>query len=140
MPDLNMWLEFHPAPITLHSGQLSHWKVNGEVLFNHLPLREQILHFFVKQVRLWRPPYKILGIPTGGKCWAEEIWKMVQIESEDAPDQIPITFLVDDVITTGSSMDANLVHDRLAVVDRRPPGLALRQPHINAWMTIALEN
>ena len=117
------WLEYHEEPVTLHSGDTSHWLVNGAKLFEDEHIRQAVLDvwgyaIFVHSPALTAP--RVFGIPSGGTPWAEALAKAVpgavllkEYERVEEP-----TFLVDDVCTTGASFDEYPSEPRLVVVRR----------------------
>lgn len=129
------WLEYHEEPVTLHSGDRSHWLVRGDLMFADERLREAVLAFWEPIVRLWSPPVEIISIPTGGDAWADALrarlgdWCMAGTE-------MPYRIVVDDVVTTGGSIFADgRAHMRLAVVDRRT---RREGPAVSVWATMRL--
>lgn len=128
------WLEYHEEPVQLHSGGWSHWLVRGDLMFANEPLREAVLSYWLDILRSWKPPLRILSIPTGGDRWANALKECIE---PLVSDETPFMVVVDDVVTTGASMDAAVAHLHLAVVDRRVGGTRL-QPHVAAWATLQL--
>lgn len=128
------WLEYHEEPVRLHSGGMSHWLVRGDLIFEDERLREAVLSYWLRILRMWEPPFHILSIPTGGDCWADALREcIVPLVSDEAPFMV----VVDDVVTTGTSMKKTVAHQHLAVVDRRAGGTHL-QPLVAAWATLQL--
>ena len=124
MITLMNWLQYHDPAVTLHSGGESHWLVRGDLIFADAGLRalvmtcwEEALLFRIK-AELEVPPFSFYGVPRGGTAWAEAIADHMGgrwLEKFE-----PGCILVDDVATTGSSMDlyGEPEGTRLAVVAR----------------------
>jgi len=129
------WLEYHEEPVTLHSSGKSHWLVRGDLIFQDMHLRAEVLDYWLVVLRGWRPPFEILSVPTGGDSWAAALRTIVPTSEEPV---MAYRVVVDDVVTTGASILADpSAHARLAVVDRRI-GLQRRYPNVNAWMHVNL--
>lgn len=146
------WLEYHEEPVTLHSGGRSHWLVRGDLIFADEKLRELVLDCwqYALEVGGWaKTPMRVYGIPRGGSPWAEALSKRmdarllteVEIEAVQQAEKTteavipPIpTILVDDVVTTGTSLNQiGIAGPRLAVVCR-----AAYIPITAAWAKICL--
>ncbi len=118
------WLEYHEKPVTLHSGATSHWLVRGDLLFNDERVRQAVLDvwwyaIFVHSPIVTKP--RIFGIPTGGTPWAKALADHMPggaVLLDKYVQSAEPTFLVDDVVTTGSSFDAYPMEPRLVVVRR----------------------
>lgn len=123
-------LEWHDVPVKLHSGGWSNWVVDGDTLFKDEHIRElwvagakRCMKIHSGQEALTRP--RIYGIPHGGTKWAEALATacgvrplLVYSVADDASGQTP-TFIVDDVATTGSSLQV-FPEPSLVVVRRGP--------------------
>ncbi len=111
------WLEYHEEPVKLHSGGLSHWLVRGDLLFADEHIREMVLDGWQRAMLIHTPGLKrpwIYGIPNGGTSWAKalaERWGVEPRSEYESPAKYIIeedggvTFIVDDVATTGASLD-----------------------------------
>ncbi len=138
------WLNYYEEPITLHSGDKSHWKIDGDELFDDEEIRGEVISYWARMIthyykhRTKNP--RIFGIPRGGTKWAEELARNIPgavllNEYEDA-EYVEPTFLIDDVATTGSSFDKYPNEPRYVVVRRLSTG---NMPHVQgAFMDIHL--
>lgn len=138
-------LYYQEHPITLHSGDESHWFVNGDELFEHEPLRREVLRIWEQRLQ-GGGLYQFEAVPSGGILWAEaihdEILDSIVRPLNSEPEQGYRRVVVDDVVTTGQSiMDVSedqLVR-RLAVVIRNEPAFQLFGSYITYWMYIKLD-
>ena len=144
------WLHINKdEPFKLHSGLYSICKVETKGIFTNPATREFILDGWEKSIRSKYPDVKdgthrFFGVPTGGTPWAEALAKrmkgLLRYDYRDGryADKEP-TFIVDDVLTTGSQVkELGCDHEPLLVVVRRwdygnhPPQV------LNAWMDVRL--
>lgn len=135
-------IEYHEEPVTLHSGQRSHWRINADAIFEREDLREAVLAWAVRWAEhehafstKGRQGFKVWGIPQGGTSWAEALRdRLVSSRLDD-----PIRILVDDVLTTGASIARHLTvrnYDLVLVVvnrNERDPS-----PRVHAYWRIPL--
>jgi len=144
------WLQYHPEPVTLHSGGRSHWRINADAIFHDQALRASVLRAWRKVVGYQSVHNIIIAIPEGGIRWAEALasvgnlgWssKVYVLREEWAgkymhPGKEERLIVVDDVATTGASLVALVPHAdvRLCVVDRSEHGLGT----VHAWAYIPL--
>ena len=130
------WLEYHDEPVTLHSGDKSHWLVRGNLIFADLHLRAEVLNFWADYVkhRWLKENWIFYGIPRGGSDWADALG--VQMGGVILSDYEPGAILVDDVCTTGKSFDdldkGTTIAHRLVVVRRGSVSVGVE------WMNTAL--
>lgn len=140
------WLIYHDEPIKLHSGQLSHWLVAGDAIFDDLELRTEVLRSWQASLAAAgyldhpdpRRPLYFTGIPRGGVQWAKAIAEVVRggvyVEK---PLKHPCV-VVDDVMTTGASFRPYGLTPRLVVVDRRAPPLRDDRYLTGCWASLDL--
>lgn len=133
------WLEYHEEPVTLSSGRKSHWLVRGDIIFADENLRNLVLDVWERCLRHDRN-WLVLGVPRGGIPWAKALADRTNgtyIEPNDeVPDEGPVA-IVDDVLTTGNSLDRFrpdiVMRVTLVVVNRltgRTPGGAWAHIHL----------
>ncbi len=134
-------LEYHEEPVTLHSGGKSHWLVRGDLIFADEQLREVILDYWIRELKLCERRAHIIGIPRGGMVWAQALAARLSLtwgEPDDVPYPAHQLWVVDDIVTTTASIMAvpNATH-RIAVVDR---GVSHKAGfyRVSAWATIPL--
>ena len=127
MSEHALWLEYHEQPVQLHSGGWSHWLVRSDLIFEDEDLREAVLTKWENIVRNKismssrdRRGLVFVGIPRGGLVWAEAIAQRFQYYTDKVDDPVdPIRVVVDDVFTTGASLQLAQTRDcALIVVDR----------------------
>lgn len=134
------WLEYHKEPVTLHSGGKSHWLVRGDLIYADERLRRVVLAFWgLVLSRLGSPPTFVLGVPRGGVPWAKALAQQIGATYIEPDGEIPEegeVAVVDDVVTTGRSLDEFRpdipVRVSLAVVSRGSNSVGA------AWATIHL--
>lgn len=137
------WLEYHEEPVTLHSGAKSHWLVDGAAMFADEHIREMVIDLWSGAMLTHTPgltkPW-IYGVPNGGTPWAKALAERWGVEpraeyQSPAPYNIAedggVTFIVDDVATTGASLDP-FKEPKLVVVRRGPVSITAR------WMDVTL--
>lgn len=133
------WLIYHEKPITLHSGGKSHWFVDGQAIFDDSNLRESVLNLWARAIAHPDETH-FMGIPRGGIPWAEAIARKVGARWGTPSQAIrgaKYLYVVDDVVTTGASLDSiPEAYHRFAVVVRAAPGFFRR---LTAWAWIDLE-
>lgn len=145
------WLEYHKSPVTLHSGDKSHWLVRGDLIFKDVDLRVVVLRRWKALLPFCAEPRDYIGIERGGVEWAEALaeftkgkaYAMSTPELEEwghmlhgKPDK-PLV-VVDDVTTTGSSLKlVPHADNHIVVVDRRRQ-LLHPDDKILAWARIPL--
>jgi len=84
---------YSSSPIPLHSGITSHWKIDCDALTEH---DWECLAAMAAEIA---PPFhSVLGVPRGGFKFASALKKYRRADSDH-------TLLVDDVLTTGRSME-----------------------------------
>lgn len=130
------WLQYHPEPVTLHSGGRSHYVVDADAIFADEELRAAVIEAWLRVIAYVAGRANIIAIPRGGLRWAEELqrqggmhWRSAILE--EMPNAALARLLrvdvgegdwlivVDDVATTGASL--RVVPEpalRLCVVDR----------------------
>lgn len=86
---------FLPGPVVLHSGQISHLKVECDAI---TPDEWAALAQFVMQERKLRPFGFVYGVPRGGIPFAEAL------EPYGTRTPLDDVLVVDDVLTTGASL------------------------------------
>lgn len=137
-----MWLKYLDKPKVLHSGQSSHWFVDGDEIFNDEHLRESVLQFWSQEVYEVYPdtlPH-FVPIPRGGNRWAEAIanlmrttWGVPLFEGSNIP--------VDDVLTTGSSFEKlEFAYDKIGLVVVARDPVKARELKVEAWAGLNLES
>ena len=142
------WLIEYGEPVVLHSGGRSHWLIDAAAIFRDEALRGIVLDYWMRVLGDWsmrcRPPYAITGIPSGGIAWAIAFRErceregLLAMQTQHLPTVANgiVRIVVDDVVTTGKSIEAPSADIRLAVIDRRiDPTL---EPLVFAWQTIYL--
>ncbi len=139
------WLTFHDEPVTLHSGNETHWLIDAKKMFDDLLLREQILNSWKSHILgdHGKKPLHVIGIPEGGMPWAKAFADKLGVSCSRLDQPLPRDcwyILVDDVATTGKSiMTQGPWFYRFLVVARNP---ALRNwlepPFARVWMWIDL--
>lgn len=142
------WLVYHDQPIELHSGALSHWFVDGDVIFNDLELRTEVLRSWQASLDAAgyldfpdsRGPLYFTGIASGGIRWAKAIAEVIRggVYVEEEPHAKPLV-VVDDVMTTGESFKPYGLTPRLVVVDRRKPERRREHYLTGYWATLDLD-
>lgn len=139
-------LYYHERPITLHSGGKSHWFVNADEMFQHEPLRREVLRIWIRSLTDSEGKYQFEAVPSGGILWTEAIHdeipgsiiRLLNSECQQGYQRV----VVDDVVTTGQSiMDVNEMRlvRRLAVVIRNRPAFEWFHNHITFWQYIKLD-
>ena len=123
------WLEYHVEPVTLHSGQKSHWLVRADLIYLDINLREEVLKYWQQALD---GDHWFYGIPDGGVPWALAIAERVGGEYSDEYE--PGMVIVDDVTTTGASISIGVDSKHLVVVSRN----AFLPPNTTAWCTMSL--
>jgi orotate phosphoribosyltransferase len=139
---LPAWLEYHPTPVPLHSGQTSHWLVRGDLIFLDPHLRSLVLDVWQRCLGLTPPPAPyVLGVPSGGTPWARALAERVNgtyIEPDAPVPEEGEVVVVDDVLTTGHSLESFRpdipIRTTLVVVDR----LTARHRPGGAWARMYL--
>ena len=132
------WLEHHKEPVTLHSGQLTHWLVRGDLLFEYEDLREEILDTWERAVRFRLNAAKddhgweIIGVPRGGLVWADALRERLGDPGELIN---PMRIIVDDVCTTGGSLAEYAPYNIACVAVKR---IEVTLLDVVAWATIPL--
>lgn len=82
------------APRKLHSGSISYWKVECDAL------TDEELEWFAKAISVTVEPFGwVIGVPTGGDRIAEKLERYCTTGSKTM-------LIVDDVLTTGNSMES----------------------------------
>ena len=100
---------FEKKTFVMHSGGLSHYKIECDSL---TPEDYQTLAFIIcdKLERMTKVDYtgsgikEVIGVPRGGIPFAKAIEE--EVRSRGGYDGSGITLIVDDVLTTGASMEA----------------------------------
>ena len=137
-----VWLEYYPKRVKLHSGGYSHWLVRGDLLFDDWEARGSVLDCWEKAVSKYamqtgmRHRPRFYGIPEGGTLWAKAITvrtKGVYLEKYAGG-----AFVVDDVCTTGASLEPYQYTPKLVAVIRVHEG-GEYVPVLASWMTIELD-
>jgi len=137
------WLIYHKKPITLHSGGKSHWFVDGQAIFDDPNLRESVLKCWGEAIHSLvqsHEDFLFIGVPRGGIRWAEAIAERcggeAALPGKYQIRQHRLIVAVDDVVTTGASLDSVQADWKLAVVSRLP---VWERKRLNAWAWISLE-
>lgn len=105
------WLIWHDEPWMMHGGALSHWEIDGKVMFEDYPhIRESVLAGWERALEAahFPIPRQVVSIPEGGNCWAEAFAERINVPWGLVEDWEPgdgTTIIVDDVVTTGGSIN-----------------------------------
>ncbi len=102
------WLVWHDRPITLHSGDESHWEVKGELMFADPHIKFSVLASWDKALQSFGVPrpFHFAGIPNGGLAWAEAMQQgRYRPEDTASIEEAKTVIIVDDVVTTGKSIE-----------------------------------
>lgn len=116
------WLEYHDPPIQLHSGDWSNWLIRADIILDWWPhLRDMLLDRLIERYGLaGRHRIAIYGVPQGGTLWAGELasrlgyWHVSEPRLTDAYE----LWVVDDVVTTGGSLQEIEADAHFALIDR----------------------
>ena len=102
------WLVWHDKPITLHSGAESHWEVKGELMFADPHIKFSVIAAWCKALDIARVPrpYHFVGIPNGGIAWRDAMTEMYLEKDIASLEDAKTAIIVDDVATTGASIEA----------------------------------
>lgn len=88
---MSNFFETHPHKIRLHSGAMSDFKINCDVL-THEDI-ETLAYLISQKIKF----YNVVGIPNGGTHLANALKKYISYGG--------VMLIVDDVLTTGRSME-----------------------------------
>ena len=141
------WLNHDVVPHALASGRLSNWFVNTDPFFDDVKVRDMIVEIWAQKILRdlaidSNKEARIYGVETGGVRWAKALWLRLRDRAlllHDYRDKRN-TYIVDDVLTTGSTIKELGTNDEpvLVVMSREWPGCRMIVSSVTAWMHIEL--
>ena len=125
------WLTRHDPPIRLHSGGLSHYKVNAGDLYADPAVRDAVFACWAAYLDAHSiSRFLLVPIPTGGVAWAEG-FRQHLLDNSPTYSMGDQPVIVDDVLTTGAS-----IRDmRQELGDPHAPALVVVNRGASFWQT-----
>ena len=143
---MTAWLNHETSARVLAGGDLTHWFVETDPFFNDIKIRDMIVEVWAKRVLVdvegTGKEARIWGVPSGGVRWAKALALRLRDRSllltgdyRDAGK----TWVVDDVLTTGSTIkDAGADEEPVLVVVHRVGNKMRIASNVTSWMTVKL--